>query len=172
LELIVTGAALAVGVLLVVLGRRGRKRAPEGSVFDAAGASRFRSRRPAGSGADPGRGRLGDLGRRRPPTPVAEPPGGPAPTAPAPARPLSDATPLGAASPGDAAPLGEAAPPAWPVAAPPPDWSRALSPSSDWSGPAGSTLAEAKERAERALQAERREREKRGRRPDEPADDT
>ncbi|HZC12903.1 MAG TPA: hypothetical protein VE270_02685, partial [Thermoleophilaceae bacterium] len=70
MELIVIGAALIVGLLLLVLGRRRRKRTPEGSVFDAAGGSSFRVRKPAGSRPGAGGDRLADLGRRRTPGPA------------------------------------------------------------------------------------------------------
>jgi hypothetical protein len=193
LELIVIGAALAVGLLLIVLGRRSRKREPEGSVFDAAGGPSFRARKPTRAGPDSGRSRLGDLGRRQPPAP--EPPAGPArdlmagpapaPPAqpppepelapppsipPAPALPLNDAPP-----PAPALPLSDPTPPAWHAATPPPDWSHALSPRSGLSSPPGAMdreLEERAERAERAREAERRERLEQGRRSDEPADDT
>jgi hypothetical protein len=192
-ELILIGAALAVGLLLIVLGRRTRKREPEGSVFDAAGGPSFRARKPTGAGSDPGRSRLGDLGTRRPTAPAPEPPGGqsrdlmagpapepppqpgpepgpapPRPAPPAPALPLNDAPP---AAP--ALPLGDPTPPAWHAGAP--DWSHALAPRRGLSAPPGGLdreLEERAERAERAREAELRERAEQGRRSDEPPDDT
>jgi hypothetical protein len=171
-ELILIVAGVMAGVLLIVLGRRGRARSPEGSVFDAAGGGSIRGRKPARSRAQDANGRLADLGQRRIPAPApaaeGQEPAAP-PIPPAPAPPPGDAPPP--TPPAPALPLGDTSPPAWPVAAPPPDWSHTLAQATAWSSPAGTgldrELAEAKERAERAeraLQAERREREERERR--------
>jgi hypothetical protein len=181
-ELILIAAALLAGVVLIVLGRRGRTRSPEGSVFDAAGGSSIRGRkatRPRPQTAN----RLADLGQRRTPEPVAgveaqdpaEPfadlLAGPTPEPKSDDRPEPDLAPPPPTPPAPAPPLGDSAPSAWPVAAPPPDWSHSVGPPGAWSSPAGGgldrELADARERAERAeraLEAERRERAERERR--------
>jgi hypothetical protein len=182
-ELILIAAALLAGVLLIVLGRRGRRRSPEGSVFDAAGGSSIRGRKPARPRPQAARGRLGDLGERRTPEPApaaeAQDPrepaadllAGPTPEPKADDRPEPDLAPPPATPPAPVPPLADSAPPAWPVAAPPPDWSHSVAPPGAWSSPADGgfdrELAEARERAERAeraLEAERRERAERERR--------
>jgi hypothetical protein len=107
-ELIVIGVALLAGVLLIVIGRRGRRRSPEkGSVFDAAHGSSARGRKP----------------------PLLRPPSartGPAPQPQAaPPEPQSDG---GEAEP--AAPPSELAPP---PAVPPLGWSPPAGQSTGWS---------------------------------------
>jgi hypothetical protein len=181
-ELIFIGAALVAGAVLIVLGRRGRTRTPEGSVFDAEGGSSIRGRKTARPRPHAARGRLADLGRRRtsesapdpeaqdPAAPVADLLAGPTPEPTPEIGPEPDLAPPPPTPPAPAPPLGDTAPPAWPGAAPPPDWSHTVASPGAWSSPAGRLdreLAEAKERAERAereLQAERREREERERR--------
>jgi hypothetical protein len=183
-ELILIAAAVAAGTLLIVLGRRGRTRTPEGSVFDAHGGSSIHGRKASRPRAPAAGGRLADLGLRQtsgpapgpgaqePAQPAAGPAGDPTPKPPADKEePERDLAPPPPTPPAPAPSLGETPAPAWPVAAPPPDWSHTLAQPTAWSSPAGSgldrELAEAKERAERAeraLQAERREREERERR--------
>jgi hypothetical protein len=182
-ELILIAAALLAGVLLILLGRRGRTRSPEGSVFDAAGGSSIRGRKRARPHPQAARDRLGDLGQRRSPEPARGPEAhdqaepfadllaGPTPEPKPDDRPERDLAPPPPTPPAPAPPMGDSAPPAWPVAAPPPDWSHSVAPPDAWSSPAGGgfdrELAEARERAERAeraLEAERRERAERERR--------
>jgi hypothetical protein len=106
-ELIVIGVALLAGVLLIAIGRRGRRRSPEkGSVFDAAHGSSARSRK----------------------APLLRPPSartGPAPQPQAAPEPESDG---GEAEP--AAPPSELAPP---PAVPPLSWSPPTAQSAEWS---------------------------------------